>query len=442
LVGEDLAQQDPDDRSPRNGKAGDVEEHAQEGNEAGGLGGEAGAKGEHGDGHDERADDLEGLAAEAVHGHDGDDGEDEVDGADDDGLEERGVGIEADVLEDLGCVIEDDIDADELLEDGEHDADENQERAEGEQAAGMMLGKGDADLGDFALGFDRAGQFAEDGAGAGFVAPQHEVTGRFGDEHEEQEEREGGNGAGGEHVAPADLVEPGIAVADTGNAVVDEIDDEHAEDDGELVPSDEIAADFGGRNLGDVHGRKHGGQAHADAAEDAVKDEVNHVRRAAVTDGGEEEFGGGGTERGHQEEHGGNDQSPFAADVGADPAAQQAADDAADERAGCDEAQQGVGGVRVGEMARVNEVGAEAAHGTGDDGGVVAKQQTAKRRGQSQEDDVGVQAGHRMNLNLASAGIKAQLIFWSQNLGDYRGRRIRYRRQASHFILLPPRRGS
>ena len=63
-----------------------------------------------------------------------------------------------------------------------------------------------------------------------------------------------------------------------------------AEDDGELVPRHQVAADFGRRDLRDVHGRQHGGQAHADAAEDAIEDEVGHVARTAVADGGEREI--------------------------------------------------------------------------------------------------------------------------------------------------------
>ena len=54
-----------------------------------------------------------------------------------------------------GRVIEHHVDADELLEDRQHDADENDQRAEGKQFAGVMLTQRGADFGDFLFAFLR-----------------------------------------------------------------------------------------------------------------------------------------------------------------------------------------------------------------------------------------------------------------------------------------------
>ena len=75
-----------------------------------------------------------------------------------------------------------------------------------------------------------------------------------------------GNGFGGQHVAPAGGLQPGI-VALGGDEPVDEVDEEHAADDRELVEGDQLAADRARGNLGDVQRREHRGDADSDAAE-------------------------------------------------------------------------------------------------------------------------------------------------------------------------------
>ena len=85
------------------------------------------AQSDHADRHDQRADDLQRLAAEVIDGEDGDHGEGEVDRADNDGLQQRGIGGHAHALEDVGRVVEHHVDADELLEDRQRDADEDDE---------------------------------------------------------------------------------------------------------------------------------------------------------------------------------------------------------------------------------------------------------------------------------------------------------------------------
>ena len=87
------------------------------------------------------------------------------------------------------------------------------------------------------------------------------------------------------------------------------------------------------RDFRNVHGRQHRSQPHADAAQDAVKDKIPHVSRAAVADRRKGKLRRGRAQRGKQEQHRGDDQSALAADARADPAADQPADDAADQRA-------------------------------------------------------------------------------------------------------------
>ena len=66
-----------------------------------------------------------------------------------------------------------------------------------------------------------------------------------------------------------------------GDEVIHEIDDKDAPDDGDLVDRDQAAAQMRRGDFGDVHGRGHGGDADADAAEPAEQDEGPDVPRAA-----------------------------------------------------------------------------------------------------------------------------------------------------------------
>ena len=115
--------------------------------------------------------------------------------------------------------------------------------------------------------------------------------------------------------------------------VVDEVDDQHAEDDGELVARDERAADAGGRDLGDVHRADSRGQTDADAAQDAVEveDDEQRLRRFAV---GQDAALGAPRAEGRDEEHDRcGDERTFAAQMRGHQARDRAADDAADQGA-------------------------------------------------------------------------------------------------------------
>ena len=60
------------------------------------------------------------------------------------------------------------------------------------------------------------------------------------------------------------------------------------------------------------------------------------------------------------------------------------------ERAGNHKAQQRIGGVGA-QIPRVNKIGLQAAHRPGDDGGVIAEQQSAQRGDEGEQNDVAIQ---------------------------------------------------
>ena len=141
-VGEDLRQQHPHDRTPRERESGDVQYHPQKPHHAGIAGQmhrarhagpgirEQEAEQYHRHRHDQRTGDEERLAAPPVHQILGDDGEDHHRHADAHRIEEGGLGAEAEVLEHQRGVIKHRIDADELLKDGKKNADDQHRRAE------------------------------------------------------------------------------------------------------------------------------------------------------------------------------------------------------------------------------------------------------------------------------------------------------------------------
>ena len=208
-----------------------------------------------------------------------------------------------------------------------------------------------ADFGEFLLGFLLRDEFVQHRARAALIALEHQVARGFGHQDQEKQKKAGGNGAGEKHVAPADGIEPGIAAAGLGDSEVDEVNDQHAEDDGELVPGDQISTNLGRRDLCDIHRRQHGSQPDPNAAQDAIEDEVRHVPGAAVANRSKWKLRCGCAQSGDEEEEGGNDQSALAPDVGADPPANQPADNAADQGARHHKAKQRVRSVGLGGVA-------------------------------------------------------------------------------------------
>jgi hypothetical protein len=101
-----------------------------------------------------------------------------------------------------GTVIENRIDADELLERGQQDADDEQHAAIGEQLSGRLLQRG-VDFRQDNFCFIRIGQLGEDFAGFLVLALEHEAAGSFRNEEQQQHEDAGRNGAAGQHPAPA-----------------------------------------------------------------------------------------------------------------------------------------------------------------------------------------------------------------------------------------------
>ncbi len=275
------------------------------------------------------------------------------------------------------------------------DADEDQQRAEGKQVAGVMLAERGADFREFAFAFFRRHQLRQHLARAAFIALQHKEARRLRHKQQQQQKQRRGNGAGEEHIAPANGVQPRIAAARLRDSIVDEVNHQHAEDDGELVPRHQVSSHFGRRNLRDIHGRQHGCQAHADAAEDAVDDETHHVAGSAVADGRKRKLRRRSAQRRQQEEHGGNHQSALAADVGADPSAHEPADNATDQRARNHKAEQRIRGIGLGRVGkirkpRIDEIGLQAAHGAVDHGRVISKKQSAQRGNEREQNNIRV----------------------------------------------------
>ena len=129
-----------------------------------------------------------------------------------------------------------------------------------------------------------------DARGRGGAAVLDQPARALGHEEHQEEEEQGRDGLGAEHPAPAGLAVPGgenlggrgARRHGLGDQPVDDLGQQDADDDGQLIDRDEPAADLGRRDLGDVHRREVRGQADADPADDAEDDEDGEVRGQAV----------------------------------------------------------------------------------------------------------------------------------------------------------------
>ena len=89
-------------------------------------------------------------------------------------------------------------------------------------------------------------------------------TRRLGDGGQEDQEEDGGHRHDAEHPAPR-----GVFVRDFADDRVGGVGQEDTEDDVELDQADQASAHAGGGDFGGVDGSDHGGQADADAAQEA-----------------------------------------------------------------------------------------------------------------------------------------------------------------------------
>ncbi len=141
-----------------------------------------------------------------------------------------------------------------------------------------------------------------------------------------QQRRSGGQS---EHPAPALLAEPGIAdelVSRAGRELahekpVDVLGKQNAQDDGELINRNELAANLSGRDFGDIHRRQIRRQTDGHAAEDAPHDEDREVVGQRVAKGS------------HRKEQRGHDEQPFAPEFVTERAGDQGSKQTANQRA-------------------------------------------------------------------------------------------------------------
>ena len=188
--------------------------------------------------------------------------------------------------------------------------------------------------------------------------------GLSGTPQEQEEEEDRGDGAHGVHPAP-------VRGAGSGEDPVDEVGQEDAGDDGQLVDRDEGAADAGRRDLGDVERREDGRRADAQAADEPEDDEFRDRPRQGAADGRDEEEDG-------RDEH-----EPPPPDPVADGAGQAGPEHAADE----DDAH---GPALLERVER--ELLLHVARRAGDDGRVEAEDQAADGGDEGDGEDVAAPA--------------------------------------------------
>ncbi len=222
------------------------------------------------------------------------------------------------------------------MKDRQHDADEQHQAAEGHQRSGLLLQR-TLDIGDDRLRVGVAGHSAQLRKRARALALQHEPARRIGNQRQQAEEDDRRNRFGGQHQAPAGRVQP-VSVSLLGDVPVDEVHDEHATDDRQLVEGDELAANGAGSDLSDIQRREHRGDTDADATENAVENERPERLRAHLANGSEAQLRHGRADGSDQEQYRRDDQSAAPSERVREPAGNQPPDHAAPQRAGNREA--------------------------------------------------------------------------------------------------------
>ena len=327
----------------------------------------------------EGADDHQLATADAVNDGQGGHRGNEVHEADDDGAD-VGEGITQDgsaarKLHDLRRVVEDRVDTRELVKHRDAEGHENDlavaAREEGDLATGCVLGNLRLHLADLlvALGL-RGRETLGDLHGEFFAAVREQPARRLGDCGQEDQEEHGGHGHDAEHPPPG-----GLLVRDFADNSVRRVGQEDTEDDIELDEADQASTHACGCDLCGVDGRHHGGQAHADAAEetedhkegDRERGRGRHrpVRRS--DQGGQR--GEGGSESAHAEQ----DADPEEDGLTAEAIGQVTGDDCAENRTDCRDRDDHTL-ARGGQGIKLSEFFFRA----GNDGGVKAEEQAAE----------------------------------------------------------------
>ena len=320
---------------------------------------------------------------------DGNDGENQVHDANHYRLQHRGIGAEAHAAENLGGVVEHHVDAHELLQDRQPDADQDDGDAKGKERAPALTGI--ADLGTFAGRILGAVQILENVMACFTLAAKDEPARALGNRFQQPEKQQRGRRLDCEHDSPAGGEVPCLVTLD-GNAVIAEVGGKYPGDDGELVVRNQPAADRSGRDLGDVHRGADRGQTHADAADYPVENE-QAVEMRALPDGRETELRDCGTERRYGEQDGAQSEDAPRAETLTQYRGDRAADDTAEQRTRHQSAETRAR-LKLGESEWHNEVLIQGVHRTRDHRRVVTEQQPPECGDQSYAVDVSLAQDH------------------------------------------------
>ena len=178
-------------------------------------------------------------------------------------------------LEDTRRIIEHRIDAYHLLEDREHDANEDHERTIGEQRLGL-LHCSSFDLREGLASHLFAVDLREHSERFVVLSAERQIARRFRNKADKHGEESGWHSLRDEHHAPAYSLRPSNKVGErlhcpTHNQVIDKIHHELAEDDSKLVPTHERTAFVSRCHLSDIHGADSRCEAHTNAAQHAIQ---------------------------------------------------------------------------------------------------------------------------------------------------------------------------
>ena len=189
-----------------------------------------------------------------------------------------------------------------------------------------------------------------------------------------------------QHEAPARGLDPDVITLRC-DSPVDEIHQQHAEHDRQLIEGHQPAANLTGRDFGNVEWRQHRSDADTDAAQDSVENEGGAAPSGPFRRWDPSRIQDRPSPPPRSRSSAPATSMPPLRPIALDtqPATMRA-DDAAEKRARYRPAGQAAAG-GFGQMLRINEIGVDRADRAGDDGGVVTEQQTAQRGDERQSRD-------------------------------------------------------
>ena len=172
-----------------------------------------------------------------------------------------------------------------------------------------------------------------------------------------------------------------LGIALQGDRIIDKIDNQHSENNRELVPRHQVSPAIGRSHLGDIHGRDHRSEANTNTTQDTVSDKMIHESMVARPRHTKEHLWPGRANSGEQEKNGSHHQRRLTSITLAKPSGERRSQDTANQGATDEKALQGTR-LSDRQAQRLDKIDPERLDSSRDHGRIVSEQEAAQSRDQ------------------------------------------------------------